>query len=199
MGCSHSNEKIVNNSREKLNDEQIEQLLKLQFNHSEILDWHHVFVERCQGKIFPACIDKSIFIDYFKQLHPNGDVIRLTEIFFRTYDLNNDGLIDFMEFMYAMSIIRRGDLTEKLSLIFSLLDFDQQGYIDRLKLVHVMESLYNIKGINYTDSYNILLRKVDNIITKLDKDKEDGQISKNKFIDNCMNDRALKDLLNDYK
>jgi Ca2+-binding EF-hand superfamily protein len=101
--------------------------------------------------------------------------------------------------MHAVCIIRRSDLTEKLSLIFSLLDSDQEGSKDRLKLIQMMEAVYNVKGINYTDDYNILLRKVDNIITRLDKDKEGGRISRYKFIESCTNDPVLRGLLNTYK
>ena len=62
----------------------------------------------------------------------------------------------------------------------------------------MMEALYNIKGINYSDGYNILLRKVDRILTRLNKNKEeDGRIYKNKFIENCINDSILKDSLNE--
>lgn len=201
MGCVHSNERTVGNTQ--LSEEQIEQLLlQTRFSRSEILDWYQVFIEKCGGhgdSLLPACINKSLFIDYFNQLNPTGDVTRLTETFFRAYDLNNDGRIDFMEFMHAVSVIRRGDLTEKLSFIFSLLDSDQKGYVDRLKLVQMMEALYNMKGLNYSDGYNILLRKVDRIITRLDRDQEEGRIDRDKFIENCMNDSALKDLMNEYK
>jgi guanylate cyclase activator 1 len=197
----------VNISQQQLSDEQIEQLLKTRFSRSEIIDWYGAFVEKCGGgggggdksSFLTARLNKPLFIDYFNQLHPTGDVTRLTETFFRTYDLNGDDTIDFMEFMHAVSIIRRGDLTEKLSLIFSLLDSNQEGYIDRLKLVKMMEALYTVKGINYKDSYNVLLRKVDNLITRLDKDKEGGRILRYKFIESCMNDPALRDLLNAYK
>ena len=144
-------------------------------------------------------IDKLLFIDYFNQLHPNGDVSRLTETFFHTYDLNGDGVIDFMEFMHAVSIIRRGDLTEKLSFIFSLLDSDQNDSIDRVKLVKMMEALYRVKGLNYKDGYNVLLKKVDSLIARFEKDKESGRIPRYKFIESCLNDIHLKDLLNIYK
>ena len=201
MGCSQSSINKNIDTSQQLSEEQIEQLLKTRFNRSEILNWHRAFIEKCgdTSSYLTARINKSIFIDYFNQLHPNGDVTRLTETFFRTYDLNNDGTIDFMEFMNAISIIRRGDLTEKLSFIFSLLDSNQEGYIDRLKLVQMMEALYNIKGINYKDGYNILLKKLISIITRLDKDKEGGRILRYKFIESCMNDPALRDLLNVYK
>ncbi|CAF0923022.1 unnamed protein product [Adineta ricciae] len=186
---------------QQLTDEQIKQLLQTRFNRSEILDWYRAFVKNCGNNrsFLTSSLNKTLFIDYFNQLHPNGNVTRLTETFFRTYDMNNDGRIDFMEFMHAVSIIRRGDLTEKLSLIFSLLDSDQQGYIDRLKLVNIMEALYDVKGIDYNDSYNVLLRKVDNLIAKLDKDKEGGRILRYKFIESCMNDSTLRDLLSAYK
>lgn len=202
MGCTHANERtVVPPHQSRLTDEQIEELLNTRFNQSEILDWYQVFSAKCGAKrhlssnASTACINKSLFIDYFNRLHPNGDVTPLTEAFFRTYDLNNDGTIDFMGFMHAVSIIRRGDLKEKLAFLFSLLDADQKGYIDRLKLVQMMEALYQIQGINYRDSYNILLEKVDHIIHKLDKERVDGRISKQQFIENCLNDLALKDSL----
>ena len=124
---------------------------------------------------------------------------RLTETFFHTYDLDGDGGIDFMEFMHAVSIIRQGDLTEKLSFIFSLLDSDQTDSIDRLKLVKMMEALYRVKGFNYKDGYNVLLKKVDGLIARFEKDKESGRIPRYKFIETCLNDIHLKDLLNSYR
>ena len=215
MGCSSlslvssKGNTAKNSSRtppQQLSDKQTEQLLKTRFSHSEIVDWYRAFVQKCgrshgddPSSLLTAHLNKSLFIDYFNQLHPHGDVTRLTETFFRTYDLNGDGSIDFMEFMHAVSAIRRGDLTEKLSLIFSLLDVDQAGYIDRLKLVKMMEALYNVKGINYKDSYNVLLRKVDGLVARLDKDKEGGRIPRYKFIESCMNDPTLRDLLTAYR
>ena len=178
----------------RLSDEQVEQLLKTRFSRSEILDWHQAFMAKCG-----AGLDRSLFIDYFHQLHPYGDVTRLTDTFFLTYDLNGDGYIDFMEFMHAVSIIRRGDLTEKLSLIFSLLDSNQQGYVDRLKLVKMMEALYGVHGLNYKDGYNVLLRKVDHLIARLNIEREEGRVFRYKFIESCLNDPALKEVLNAYK
>lgn len=205
MGCSQTKDQIlVNNLHQDLTEEQIEQLLKTRFNRSEIIEWYRVFTEKCGANsstslLLAAHIQKSLFIDYFNELHPNGDVNRITECFFRTYDLNGDDTIDFMEFMHAISIIRRGDLAEKLSFIFTLLDFNQEGYVDRLKLVKMMEALYNAKGINYKDSYNVLLRKVDHFIARLDSDKQRGRIVRYKFIESCLNDPILRDLLNAYK
>lgn len=203
MGCAHSNERtVVNTSQLQLSEEQIEQLVKVGFSRSEILDWYRTFIEKCgavgdsSSSLLSVCINKSLFINYFNQLHSNGDITRLTEIFFRAYDLNNDGAIDFMEFMNAVGIIRRGDLTEKLSFLFSLLDCNQQGYIDRLKLVQIMEALYTMKGIDYNNGYNILLRKVDRFITRLDRNKDEGQICRSKFIECCINDPVLRDLVN---
>ena len=191
-------------SQHRLSDEQVEQLLKTRFSRSEILDWHQAFMEKCGAGIgrsssMAARINKALFIDYFHQLHPYGDVTRLTDIVFLTYDLNGDGHIDFMEFMHAVSIIRRGDLTEKLSLIFSLLDSNRQGYVDRLKLVKMMEALYGVHALNYKNGYNVLLRKVDHLITRLNIEREEGRIFRYKFIESCLNDPALKDVLNAYK
>ncbi len=71
-----------------MSEERIKQFLKSRFDRSEILDWNRSFIEKCEGgcdvssSFLSACINKSLFIDYFNQLHPNGDVTRLTETFF---------------------------------------------------------------------------------------------------------------------
>ena len=208
MGCSlssrtDSKKKKAQTVTNSLQQQLIDERLKTRFSRSEIIEWYRVVMKKSGSSYATAlsltgCIHKLLFIDYFNQLHPHGDVIRLAENFFRTYDLNGDSTIDFMEFMHAISIIRRGDLIEKLSLIFSLLDSTQEGYIDRFKLVKMMEALYNVKGINYRDNYNVLIRKVDNFIARLDQSRE-GQIERYKFIESCMNDPVLQNIVSVYK
>ena len=197
MGCVHSDKRIMKDISQP-NEEQIEELIQRRFTRSEILDWYRIFLTKCPHQSissFNPCINKSLFIDYFKQLHPTGDVSRLTELFFHAFDRNNDGTIDFVEFMQAVAVIRRGDSMERLSFIFSLLDSDRTDYVDRVKFVQIFEALYDAKGLDYTDGYNVLLNKVDRIITRLDREKNDGRICRSKFIDNCNHDLLIRDLL----
>lgn len=194
MGCVHSNERMMNDISQP-NEEQIKELLQRQFTRSEILNWHRIFLAKCPISSFTPCINKCLFIDYFKQLHPTGDVNRLTELFFHAFDRNNDGMIDFIEFMQAIAMIGRNDSTERLAFIFSLLDSDRTDYIDRVKFVQIFEALYDAKGWDYTDGYNVLLNKVDRIIIRLDREKNDGRIDRSKFIDNCNHDPLIRDLL----
>ena len=185
MGCTHTKEQTIIPTENN-------EFLKTHFHDSEIFEWCQIFVEKSRGKSntsstnLIACINQELCRTYFHQLHPNGDVTRLTNAFFSAYDLNNDGTIDFSEFLHAVSIIRRGDCKEKLALLFLLFDTNHDGSIDRLKLINIMEALYQTKGIDYRDSYNILLRRVDLIIDRLENGQNDGKISKEQFIDNCL-------------
>ena len=198
MGCLHSNKRTIEQIPQP-SEEQIEELLQRKFTRSEIVDWHRVFVEKCATdrsiSSFDAGINKSLFIDYFQQLHPTGDVSRLTELFFHAFDRNNDDIVDFMELMCAIAVIRRGDLKEKCALIFSLLDSDRTDCVDRVKLVQMMEALYQMKGVDYRDGYNILMNRVDRMITRFDQENNEGRICRSKFIDNCDNDPILRGLL----
>ena len=54
----------------------------------------------------------------YKELYPYGDAKKFGNICFLAYDKDKSGFIDFFEFIYAMSIVSRGNIEEKLKLAF---------------------------------------------------------------------------------
>ena len=71
--------------------------------------------------------------------------------FYRLYDTNNDGYIEFREFMLLVYILSKGSPEENLEQIFKLLDEDNSGEISMKEfkqVVHDMFLLANVEDIS---------------------------------------------------
>ncbi|OXA38972.1 Frequenin-1 [Folsomia candida] len=84
------------------------------------------------------------FIKIYKQFFPNGDPSKFASLVFRVFDENNDGAIEFEEFIRALSITSRGNLDEKLHWAFRLYDVDNDGYITRDEMYNIVEAIYQM-------------------------------------------------------
>ena len=105
-------------------------------------------------------------------LEANPLVSRVIDIF----DSDNNGEIDFKEFLEGMSlfIVREG-IESKLKFIFKIYDIDNDGFISNAELFKVLKLMI---GNNLGDTQ--LQQVVDKTIQQLDLDG-DGKISYDEF------------------
>merc|ERR1712013_469369 len=61
-----------------------------------------------------------------------------------TLDTDNNGYLDFTEFLLAMDLVAARTADEKLLWAFKLYDTDNSGVIDRQEMRNIMESVYNM-------------------------------------------------------
>ncbi|XP_030379126.1 frequenin-1 isoform X2 [Scaptodrosophila lebanonensis] len=114
------------------------------------------------------------FIKIYKQFFPEGDPSKFASLVFRVFDENNDGAIEFEEFIRALSITSRGNLDEKLHWAFRLYDVDNDGYITREEMYNIVDAIYQMVGQQpQTEDENTPQKRVDKIFDQMDKNHDD--------------------------
>ena len=84
-------------------------------SEKEIKQWHKGFLKDCPNGL----LTEQGFIKIYTQFFPNGDPTKFASLVFRVFDENQDGSIEFEEFIRALSITSRGNLDEKLNCKFT--------------------------------------------------------------------------------
>ncbi|KAI0987666.1 hypothetical protein GJ496_000905 [Pomphorhynchus laevis] len=80
-------------------------LANTRFNEKEIIEWHAGFIRDCpDGKL-----SESKFKEVSRSLFPNKNIDKLCSLSFKTFDQDGNGFIDFYEFLYAITILQRGN------------------------------------------------------------------------------------------
>ncbi|CAF1342776.1 unnamed protein product [Adineta steineri] len=159
------------------------------FTREQILLWHSDFLRDCPD----GRLSKLKFIDIYKQFYKKGQVAKFCEHAFRVFDKDGSGYIDFVEFLIAVSMTSTKDPVRKTELFFSMYDIDQNGLIDENEMRCVVESIYELMGLDVTDSTRIDM-KVQEIFAKAECDQS-GYLTKDQFALACKNDRHIRKLL----
>jgi Ca2+-binding EF-hand superfamily protein len=97
--------------KSKLNKVAMNKLVEeTNFTKQEIRHWHDGFLHDCPtGKL-----TKYEFAKIYQSFFPKGDPTAFAAFVFNVFDENNDGSIEFSEFITALSLTSRGHFEEQL-------------------------------------------------------------------------------------
>ena len=113
---------------------------------------------------------------------------------FRVFDEDDSGSIEFYEFMMASNCTKLSSLEDKLSWIFNVFDVDGGGTIDVGEVDRIIKALFKMSGKEVEQE--VFNACIQNVVDALDED-EDGEITKEEFIQNAMKVGFIHNLMED--
>ncbi|KAJ3124016.1 hypothetical protein HK098_001447 [Nowakowskiella sp. JEL0407] len=91
-------------------------------------------------------LSRSDFQRIYNQFFPFGDSTTFADYAFGVFDKNGNGVIEFEEFIVALSVTARGDAEEKIQWAFQLYDIDKDGFISKEEMLKIVDSIYRMVG-----------------------------------------------------
>ena len=155
----------------------------------EVRDAFNAFVaEHPNGKMKP-----KDFREIMSSALPKEDASKMEKHVFRIYDTNNDGYVDFVEFMIVFFILSDGAPEDVLTKIFRLFDVNSDGKITKKELTRLVKDMY---GLLKRDDPNVnavdLIAK--SAFAEMDKN-EDGKVTTEEFIAACLGEKDFSRML----
>lgn len=178
------------NGKPVLRDEDIEALTKSSgMDKEEVKKAFKCFVdEHPDGKM-----NKKEFTKMMSQALPKKDASKMEKHVFRAYDSNNDGYIDFVEFMVIFYIMSDGTPEEVLGKIFRVFDLNCDGNISNKEMQRLVKDMYSLLK---TEDPNIAAKDMiaKSAFAEMDKN-EDGKVSLDEFRTACLGREEFSKML----
>ncbi|CAF0914060.1 unnamed protein product [Didymodactylos carnosus] len=184
----------------KLNDEMITRAkMTTNFNETEINEYHHKFFSiASDGKL-----KKSLLNDILGDYLPGDKKSRskyLSDSIFKAIDQDDNGYMDFFEYLYALKFLTTESPIEKAEFIYKILDRNGDKIVTQKEIYRILKSLESYhQSINGNNSNvneitaNGSKQAANVILEKLDEDKS-GSITPSEFMDGYLKDDTIRAL-----
>ncbi|XP_037549336.1 recoverin [Nematolebias whitei] len=114
--------------------------LNTKFSETEIVQWYENFKKQCPT----GRISKQEFQSIYSKFFPESDANTYAQHVFRSFDTNDDGTLDFKEYIIALHMTSTGKTTSKLEWAFSLYDVDKNGYITKSEVSEICSAIFKL-------------------------------------------------------
>jgi len=109
----------------------------------------------------------------------SGALGKLSQHIFRMYDTNQDGNIDFTEFILMLHIMKEGSPEQNLRQIFKIFDINSDGGISMKELRKILK---DFRDLMESEGEEALARTA---FDEMDAD-QDGKIDEEEFVNACL-------------
>merc|ERR1712098_347102 len=152
-------------------------------SEADIQAWYSEFKGECpSGYLTP-----QKFTELYSKVYSDGRADAFKSRAFTTFGRGDDGQIDFKDFLLVIHLTSNGQAEDKIRLMFSLYDKDNNGSIDGNEMNSVIREVY---GMLAEDGSN----QAKTMFDMMDMDG-DGKITETEFITACMKDIELVNML----
>ena len=163
---------------------------KTNATHEDVQEQHKNFIQQYpDGKI-----DSKGFRVMMNKCFPDQDIERLANHIFRMYDRNEDGKIDFREFMIVLTVTSSGTPQENLEQIFRIFDINNDGTISKSELIRIVKDLFHLLGKEDNPTMATDKALAELAFKEMDTDG-DATISKEEFIRACYANEKISSML----
>jgi len=171
-----------------ISQEDIDYLVaRTSYDAAEINEWYNGFIEDNPS----GQMSKDKMMDMYASVLVGAKAKTFVDQIFQKFDSDNSGSIDFKEFMLATNMSGAENSEEKLRWAFKMYDKDGSGSIEIDEMVEIVGNLFELEGL----SKDTALERATNTFKVLDVNG-DGELNEDEFVEGCMQDKALADLLN---
>merc|ERR1712012_635565 len=127
---------------------------------------------------------KKDFREMMSKALPKKDAGKMEKHVFRIYDTNNDGYIDFVEFMVVFYIMSDGTPQEVLKSIFRMFDVNSDGTITMKEMTKLIKDMY---GLLKEEDPNLAAKDLvaKSAFAEMDEN-QDGKVTDVEFIKACL-------------
>ena len=138
-------------------------------------------------------LNQRDFRELMSQSLPGKDISKMEKHVFRIYDSDNDGFINFEEFLCVFHIMSDGSNEEVLRKVFRVFDVNSDGRISRKEMTSLVKDMYSLlKRNNSVVAPQDTL--ADDAFAEMDKDG-DGQVTEDEFVQSCLEQRDFSKML----
>ncbi|PRT56101.1 Calcium-binding protein NCS-1 [Wickerhamiella sorbophila] len=180
----------------KLSKEELKELKEItHFESKELQQWYKGFLKDCPS----GQLSRDDLRGVYKQFFPFGDPGAFSDLVFDVFDTDNNGTVDFKEFITALSISSRGSVDEKLKWAFQLYDLNKDGLISQEEMLSIVTAIYKMVGsmMKVPEDESTPDKRVQKLFASMDADK-DGQITFEEFSEGSKKDPTILSALNLY-
>ncbi|KAG7255774.1 hypothetical protein CRUP_004552 [Coryphaenoides rupestris] len=159
-----------------------------QFTRKELQSLYRGFKNECPSGL----VDEQTFKIIYSQFFPQGDATTYAHFLFNAFDIDRNGSIRFEDFVFGLSVLLRGSVTDKLRWAFNLYDINKDGYVTKEEMLAIMTSIYDMMGRFTFPSVrdDAPVDHVDRFFQKMDQNR-DGVVTIDEFIETCQKDESI--------